>query len=143
MFDEVRRVAPLWKPNLDDGIVVGFAPFWRLFPRHKAWQKILKTAWEALCTGEYDWAQLAMHLWPERVVPKCAIDRSLAVAHGLEDTFWFVSEDGKWKQHEEPMRSIDEIVKARTSAAVKDALRSLMEAPETAGAPKRSRKRVA
>jgi hypothetical protein len=26
-----------------------------------------------------------MRLWPERVVPKCAKDRSLAIAHGLED----------------------------------------------------------
>ena len=38
--------------------------------------------------GKYDWAHIAMHLWPERVVPKCATDRSLAIAHGLEDVFW-------------------------------------------------------
>ena len=29
-----------------------------------------------------------MHLWPERVVPKCAEDASLAMAHGLDEVFW-------------------------------------------------------
>ena len=37
-----------------------------------------------------------MHLWPERVVPKCATDRSLAIAHGLEEVFWVEGTDGKW-----------------------------------------------
>ena len=30
--DEVRRVAPLWNPDLDDGIVLVEAPLWRLVP---------------------------------------------------------------------------------------------------------------
>ena len=38
-----------------------------------------------------------MHLWPERVVPKCADDRSLAIAHGLENAFWEEDDDGKWQ----------------------------------------------
>jgi hypothetical protein len=87
-LDEVKRVAPLWNPNLDDGVIINFAPLWRLVPQNKAWQKELKSTWDALCEGKYDWAHLAMHLWPERVVPKCAKDRSLAIAHGLEDVFW-------------------------------------------------------
>ena len=57
----------------------------------------MKATWDALCEGKYDWAHLAMHLWPERVVPKCATDRSLAIAHGLEDVFWVEGDDGKWK----------------------------------------------
>ena len=88
MRDEVTRVAPLWNPDLDDGVVLVMAPLWRLVPQHKPWQKELKTHWDELCAGKYDWAHLAMHLWPERVVPKCAEDRSLAIAHGLEDVFW-------------------------------------------------------
>ena len=64
------------------------APLWRLVPQHKPWQKELKSKWDELAAGKYDWAHLAMHLWPERVVPKCATDRSLAIAHGLEDVFW-------------------------------------------------------
>src|SRR5262249_30314952 len=86
-LDEVKRVAPLWNPDLDDGVIINFAPLWRLVSRHKSWQKRIKTTWDGLCAGEHDWAHLAMHLWPERVVIKCATDRSLAIAHGLEDTF--------------------------------------------------------
>ena len=73
------------------------APLWRLVP-HKPWQRELKKKWAELAAGKYDWAQLAMHLWPERVVPKCAEDRSLAIAHGLEDVFWVEDEDGKWQR---------------------------------------------
>ena len=151
-------MAPLWNPNLDDGVIINFAPLWRLVPQHKAWQKELKSTWDALCEGKYDWAHLAMHLWPERVVPKCAKDRSLAIAHGLEDVFWEESsvvsrrssvghafaddrgpmtddasandaKPGKWQPRKVPQSEIDRIVAERTSAAVKDALKSLLEAP--------------
>ena len=88
LLDEVKRVAPLWNPMLDDGVVLTMAPLWRLVPQHKPWQKELKSKWDELAAGNYDWAHLAMHLWPERVVPRCATDRSLAIAHGLEDVFW-------------------------------------------------------
>src|SRR5690606_13645337 len=132
-LDEVKRVAPLWNPNLDDGVIINFAPLWRLVPQNKAWQKELKSTWDALCEGKYDWAHLAMHLWPERVVPKCAKDRSLAIAHGLEDVFWVEGTDGKWTARKTPTRSIEEIVRERTSPAVKSALESLLEAPAAAG----------
>lgn len=132
-LDEVKRVAPLWKPNLDDGVIINFAPLWRLVPQNKSWQKELKSTWEALCEGKYDWAHLAMHLWPERVVPKCAKDRSLAIAHGLEDVFWVEGTDGKWTARKTPTRSVDELVRERTSPAVKSALKSLLEAPAAAG----------
>jgi hypothetical protein len=121
LLEEVRRVAPLWKPTLDDGIVLVMAPLWRLVP-HKPWQRELKKKWGELTAGEYDWAQLAMHLWPERVIPKCAQDRSLAIAHGLEDVFWFEDGDGKWQRREEPTAAASELIRERTSIAVKDAL---------------------
>jgi hypothetical protein len=132
-LDEVKRVAPLWNPNLDDGVIINFAPLWRLVPQNKAWQKELKATWDALCEGKYDWAHLAMHLWPERVVPKCAKDRSLAIAHGLEDVFWVEGTDGKWTARKTPTTSVDELVKERSSPAVKSALKSLQEAPAAAG----------
>ncbi len=139
-LDEVKRVAPLWKPNLDDGVVINFAPLWRLVPQNKAWQKELKSTWDTLCEGKYDWAHLAMHLWAERVVPKCAKDRSLAIAHGLEEVFWVEGTNGKWTARMTPTRSVDELVKERTSPAVKAALKSLLEAPVASGAAKKTRK---
>src|SRR5262249_42597791 len=95
VLEEVKRVAPLWRSRLDDGMVLVMAPLWRLVP-HKPWQRELKKKWSELAGGKYDWAQLAMYLWPERVVPKCSKDRSLAIAHGLEDIFWVEDADGKW-----------------------------------------------
>ena len=121
LLEEVRRVAPLWKPTLDDGIALVMAPLWRLVP-HKAWQRELKKKWGELAAGKYDWAHIAMHLWPERVVPKCAEDRSLAIAHGLEAVFWAEGDDRKWQPRDEPTKDVDDLIRERTSSAVKDAL---------------------
>ena len=38
-LDEVKRVSPLWKPNLDDGVIINFAPLWRLVPQNKSLAK--------------------------------------------------------------------------------------------------------
>lgn len=124
-LEEVTRVVPLWKPNLDDGVVINFAPLWRLVPQHKSWQKELKATWDALCAGKYDWAHLSMNLWPERVVPKCAIDRSIAIAHCLESVFWVEGDDGQWKERTVPEHVINDLVYERTSSAVRAALESL------------------
>ncbi len=132
-LDEVKRVAPLWNPDLDDGVIINFAPLWRLVPQHRPWQRELKATWDALCEGKYDWAHLAMRLWPERVVPKCGTDRSLAIAHGLEDVFWAQGRDGKWAARSTPTRSTDQLIAERTSDAVKAALRNLLDAPATVG----------
>lgn len=126
---ELRRVAPIWAPFLDDGVPVNFGPLWRLVPQEKPWQKVLRKSWESLVAGEYDWAQLAMHLWPDRVVPKCAEDRSLAIAHGLEDIFW-VRDDAnseKWHPRDTPTVAVDQLIADRTKpdtrAALEDAVR--------------------
>jgi hypothetical protein len=121
LLEEVRRVAPLWRATLDDGIVLVMAPLWRLVP-HKPWQRELKKKWSELAGGKYDWAQLALHLWPERVVPKCAEDRSLAIAHGLEDLFWFEDGDGRWQPRHEPTKGIEELIRAHSSTAAREAL---------------------
>lgn len=141
--DELKRVTPLWSPKLDDGVIINFAPLWRLVPHHKAWQKELKATWDALCAETYDWAHLAMHLWPERVVPKCATDRSLAIAHGLEDVFWVEGPDGKWKARLTPLKSVEELVRERSSPAVKAALASLLDAPTAAGTGRNRRRGAA
>ena len=71
-----------------------------------------------------------MHLWPERVVLKCATDRSLAIAHNLQDVFWYEDPEGKWRQREVHTAEVKEQIELRTSAAVKDALQRLIDAPE-------------
>lgn len=132
-LEELKRVAPLWNPNLDDGVVINFAPLWRLVPQNKGWQKELRSTWDALCGEKYEWAHLAMHLWPERVVPKCANDRSLAIAHGLEDVFWVEAADGRWTARRSPSKSIEALVEERTSSAVKSALSTLLDASAPSG----------
>jgi len=132
--EEVARLAPLWNPYLNDGVIINFAPLLRLVPQHKPWQNECKACWDKLVAGDYDWAHLAMHLWPERVVPKCMTDRSLAIAHGLEEVFWEQGTDGKWKVRAQGsgfrgQETIDSIIDERTSASVKAALKSLMDAP--------------
>ncbi len=126
--DELAQVAPLWNPNLNDGVILNYGPLWRLIG-HTPWQKDVKENWDELVAGEYDWAHLAMHLWPERVVPKCATDRSLAIAHGLEAVFWKEGDNGKWLPRTVAQAEVDRLIAERTSAAVKDALKSLLEAP--------------
>lgn len=85
--DELLRLAKFWKPNLNDGVQITAAPLWKLF-QHKAWQKKLKETWKKLEKGDYDWAHLACSIWPERVLLKCHQDRSLAIAHDVENIFW-------------------------------------------------------
>jgi hypothetical protein len=48
---------------------------------------VLKDTWAKLEKGDYDWAHLAMHYWPDRVREKCKTDKSLAIAHNLEDLY--------------------------------------------------------
>lgn len=84
--DTLLKLAPTYKPNHDDGVQISAAPLWPLF-RHKPWQKVLKDTWAKLEKGDYDWAHLAMNYWPERVREKCKTDKSLAIAHELEDLY--------------------------------------------------------
>lgn len=122
--EEVTRVAPLWNPDLDDGVLLNFAPLWRLTP-HPGWRRDTKAAWDALAKGDYDWARLAMKLWPERVIPKCAKERHLALAHDLEASL--------------QTTSVEELVRVGTSPAVKDALQNLLTAPALGGSARAPR----
>lgn len=138
--DELQCIAPLWRPNLNDGVVINHAPLWRL-ALHASWRKSLKETWDALAIGDYDWAHLALHLWPERVIPKCATDRSLAIAHDLESFFWDKdAETEKWSAKKRTEREIKALVAERSSPAVKAALDSLLNAPAPSGTAKRPRK---
>lgn len=126
--DLEKLIAPLWKPDLDDGVIINFAPLWR-FVSHKTWQKELKATWESLCNREYDWSHLAMHLWPEHVVPKCKTDRSLAIAHGLEAELWLEGKDGKWTPRPTDATTLQRLITERSSQAVQRARDALIAAP--------------
>ncbi len=85
--DELLRVAQLpYKPDLNDGVMITAAPLAKLF-LHKPWQKELLACWKKLEAGEYDWAHLALSIWPARVREKCKTDKSLAIAHNLESLY--------------------------------------------------------
>lgn len=84
--DILLKIAPTYQPYHDDGVQITAAPLWPLF-RHKPWQKVLKDTWTKMEKGDYDWAHLAMAYWPDRVREKCKNDKSLAIAHGLEDLY--------------------------------------------------------
>jgi hypothetical protein len=118
--DELAAVAPLWAPDLNDGVVIVLAPLWRLFAHNRAWSSELKDRWRKLAAGDYDWAHLAMRLWPERVIRKCAGDRSLAIAHGLEDVFWVADKGNqdKWRPRTIPTTPVEELIAARTNPTI-------------------------
>jgi hypothetical protein len=84
--ETLLRIATTYRPNHDDGVQITAAPLWPLF-RYKPWQKVLKDTWAKLEKGDYDWAQLAMAYWPDRVREKCMTDKSLAIAHNLEHLY--------------------------------------------------------
>ena len=121
---ELERLAKIWKPNLNDGVQITAAPLWSLF-RLPKWQKTLKETWQELEKGDYDWAHLALSLWPERVIPKCVKDRSLAIAHGFDEALWEeVSEKkGKkkavttWKPRKDAAETVARLVAERTGKA--------------------------
>ncbi len=95
---ELLEIAAFWKPNLNDGVQITAAPLWKFFHLTK-WRNKLKKTWEELQEGKYDWAHLALSVWPDRVIrDKCTNDRSIAIAHDLEDKLWEEVEVTKTRQ---------------------------------------------
>jgi hypothetical protein len=138
---ELDRVAPLFRPDLNDGVIINHAPLWPMIGLPK-WRKDCQATWNELVKGDYDWAHLALHLWPERVIHRCASDRSLAIAHGLDAIFWREDPEkpGKWITRKVTDLELRGIIAERTSAAVKTAVESLIAATSNEGAPRRGRK---
>jgi hypothetical protein len=96
--DELARVAELpYKPNLNDGVLINASPLWRLF-RLPKWRKDLEECWKNLEAVEYDWAHLAYSIWPDRVREVCRHDRSIAIAHGLEELCEVTAKPAKKKR---------------------------------------------
>jgi hypothetical protein len=135
--NELDLVAPLWNPNLNDGVIINHAILWRITP-YTPWQKKCKECWDKLVKGDYDWAHLAFHLWPERVIPKCTTDRSLAIAHGLEERLWQETNNGNWLPRQLTEADLQALISEHTKPAVKNALERFLAAPPPV-APTRTR----
>jgi hypothetical protein len=83
--EELLRIAALpYKPDLNDGVIINAAPLTGLF-NLRSWANDTKKVWDKLKKGDYDWAHLAYTIWPDRVRDVCKKDRSIAIAHGLEE----------------------------------------------------------
>lgn len=125
---ELDLVAPLWNPNLNDGVIINHAILWRITP-HTPWQKKCKECWDKLVGEEYDWAHLAFHLWPERVIRKCQSDRSLAIAHGLEERLWQETSKGNWLPRLVSEAELQALIAEHSTPAVQNALERFLAAP--------------
>jgi hypothetical protein len=135
---ELELVAPLWNPNLNDGVIINHAILWRITP-YTPWQKKCKECWDKLVKGDYDWAHLAFHLWPERVIRKCQTDRSFAIAHGLEEHLWQETSKGNWLQRQLPEAELQALLAEYSKPAVQNALeRFLAASPPVAAARTRA-----
>ena len=107
MRAELLRVAHLpYKPDLNDGVIINAAPLWKLF-RPKKWRKGCKSCWDKLDVGEYDWAHMAYNIWPDRVREKCRTDKSLAIAHGLENVYEQPPEEPKKKRRSRKAKQVE------------------------------------
>jgi hypothetical protein len=73
-----------YRPNQNDGVLITACPLAKYF-RHAAFRKNLEVCWKELAQGDYDWANLAMAMWPERALEACKKDLTIAIAHGRED----------------------------------------------------------
>jgi hypothetical protein len=82
--DFQELIAKGYKPDLNDGVLITACPLAKYF-RHAGFRKNLEACWKELARGDYDWAHLAMSMWPERLLAACKKDRSIAIAHGRED----------------------------------------------------------
>ncbi len=85
-LESLLRLASSYYPNQNDGVRITASPLWAMI-HHKSWQSDLKATWVNLEKGKHDWAHLAMAYWPDRVRKKSESDKSLAIAHGLEELY--------------------------------------------------------
>jgi hypothetical protein len=75
-----------FQPHPDDGAVISACMLAELFAL-PAWRRKLEQHRAKLHAGDYDWSHLAYGLYPQRVREKARLDRSIAIAHSLEDLY--------------------------------------------------------
>ena len=75
-----------FQPHPDDGAAISACMLAELFAL-PAWRRKLEQHRAKLHAGDYDWSHLAYDLYPQRVREKARLDRSIAIAHGIEDLY--------------------------------------------------------
>lgn len=75
-----------FQPHIDDGTSISACMLAELFAL-PTWRRKLEQHRAKLHAGDYDWSHLAYGLYPQRVREKARLDRSIAIAHGLEDLY--------------------------------------------------------
>ena len=97
--------------------------------------------WAALHVGDLDEEPIARFLYPRRVVVRAQQAPHFAAKHDLARWFWLDEPRGS-RRLMEPEQEQAAAVKERESAAVKAALKSLVEAPAANGGTRRGRRRT-
>ncbi len=101
------------------------------FCDHPGERGIWQRRWEDFAAGSYDDCGLARAVYPARVVAKAQADSDFAASHDLFRWFWLATNSGA-RRLMEPSDEISGAVRERTSAAVKAALKNLLEIPVAA-----------
>jgi len=135
---ELELVAGIWKHFPDDGIEIRSSLCWRL-QLHSRWREACCQTWSRLVNEELDWSQIALYLWPERVIKKCQTDLDLAIAHSLEERLWQETNNGKWLQRQVSEAELQALIAEHSKPAVQNALeRFLAASPPVAAARTRA-----
>jgi hypothetical protein len=69
--------------------------------------------WAELTRGDRDELALALALWPERVVDKCARDVELAEPRGLRRYLWVQNVNGVWRRRKATKEEVSDEVERR------------------------------
>ena len=134
---EFELVAGIWKNFPDDGIEIRASLCWRL-QLHLRWRESCYQTWTRLVNEELDWSHTAFYLWPMRVIGKCQTDRSMAIAHGLEERLWQETNNGNWLPRQLSEADLQALIAEHSNPAVKSALERFLAAPPPV-APTRTR----
>jgi hypothetical protein len=123
----VTKLKDLYSPRLTESELRILGDFCDHPGDRGLWQR----RWEDFAAGGYDDCGLARAVYPARVVAKAQADPDFAASHDLFRWFWLATNSAA-RRLVEPPDEISGAVRERTSAAVKAALKNLLEIPVAA-----------